>query len=166
MRLKLQPATVEDAEAVAALRNAVSDDLTFKHGKGWWTHHCTTASVLVNLRQKELFVALHRDEAVASLVLGTQKPWSIDMNYLPRKKRPFYLSSMVVAPDLQRQGLGRACLTEVLKLARRAKAEAIFLDTYEHPLTGAGPFYARYGWHECGRGSVRAIPLIFYEHPL
>ncbi len=34
MRLKLPPATVEDAEAIAALHNAVSDHLTFAHGTG------------------------------------------------------------------------------------------------------------------------------------
>lgn len=32
MRVTLRLATPEDAEAIAALRNAVSDDLTFKHG--------------------------------------------------------------------------------------------------------------------------------------
>ena len=52
---------------------------------------------------------------------------------------------MVVAPERQRQGLGRACLTEVVKLARRAKAGAIFLDTFDHPVAGAGPFYAKCG---------------------
>lgn len=163
MRLKLQPATIEDAEAVAALRNAVSDDLTFTHGKGWWTHHCTTAGVVFDLRHAKLYVALHRDEAVASLVLSTKKPWAIDLKYFSKVKRPLYLTAMVVAPELQRQGLGRACLTEVTALARRAKAGAIFLDAYDHPAAGAGPFYAKCGFRECGRAAYRGAPLIYYE---
>ena len=163
MRLKLQPAEVEDAEAIAALRNAVSYDLTFKHGKGWWTHHSTTAGVIFDLRNAQLYVALHRDEVVASLVLSTKKPWSIDLKYFSKAKRPLYLTSMVVTPELQRQGLGRACLAEVVTLSRRAKAGAIFLDVYDHPAAGAGPFYAKGGFRECGRAKYRSVPLIYYE---
>lgn len=51
MRIKVQPALPEDAESIAALRNAVSDDLTFRHGRGSWTAHCTTAEILFDLRQ-------------------------------------------------------------------------------------------------------------------
>ena len=163
MKVKLQPATVEDAEAVAALRNAVSDDLTFKHGKGWWTHHCTTAGVLFDLRNAKLYVALHRDEVVASLALNTKKPWAIDLKHFSKVARPFYLTAMVVAPELQRQGHGRACLAEVMKISRRAKAGAIFLDAYDHPAAGAGPFYAKCGWRECGRATYRGVPLNYYE---
>jgi GNAT superfamily N-acetyltransferase len=162
MRVKLQPATAEDAEAIAALRNAVSDDLTFKHGKGWWTQHCTTAGVLLDLRNAQPHVVLHRGEVVASLVLGTQKPWAIDLKYFSKVKRPLYLTSMTVAPDLQRQGMGRACLVEVRKIAGRAKAGAIFLDAYDH-LAGGGPFYAKCGYRECGRATYRAVPLVYYE---
>lgn len=163
MRLKLQPATPEDAEAIAALRNAVSDDLTFSHGKGPWTSHCTTAGVLFDLREAMLFVALHRDEVVATLKLATTKPWAIDLKYFPKAKRPLYLTSMAVAPERQRQGLGRACMEQALKIAQRARADAIFLDAYDHPAAGAGPFYAKCGWRETGRAVYREVPLIYYE---
>jgi GNAT superfamily N-acetyltransferase len=166
MRLKLQPATPEDAEAIAALRNAVSDDLTFKHGKGPWTSHCTTAGVLFDLRSGMLFVALHRGEAIASLRLATKKPWAIDLKYFPKAKRPLYLTAMVVAPELQRQGLGQACLAEAVKIARRTKADAIFLDAWDHPAVGAGGFYAKCGCRETGRATYRVAPLIYYELPV
>ncbi|MBL9219337.1 MAG: GNAT family N-acetyltransferase [Opitutaceae bacterium] len=166
MRLKLQPATTEDAEAIAALRNAVSDDLTFRHGKGPWTSHCTTAGVLFDLRNAMLFVALHRGEAVATLKLATTKPWAIDLKYFPKAKRPLYLTAMAVAPELQRQGLGRTCLAEAVKIARRAKAGAIFLDAYDHPAAGAGAFYTKCGCRETGRVTYRQVPLIYYELPV
>lgn len=166
MRLKLQPATPEDAEAIAALRNAVSDDLTFKHGKGWWTGHNTTAGVLFDLRNGMLFVALQRGEAVASLKLATKKPWAIDLKYFSKVTRPLYLTAMAVAPDLQRQGLGRACLAEAVKIARRARAGAILLDAYDHPAAGAGPFYAKCGFRETGRAAYKGVPLIYYELPV
>ena len=163
MRLKLQPAGAEDAEAIAALRNAVSDDLTFKHGRGWWTAHCTTAGVLFDLRNAMLFVALHRGEAVATLKLASKKPWAIDRKYFTKARRPLYLTSMAVAPELQRQGLGRACLADAVKFARRAQADAIFLDAYDHAAAGAGGFYAKCGYRETGRVRYRDVPLIYYE---
>ncbi|HRG55394.1 MAG TPA: GNAT family N-acetyltransferase [Lacunisphaera sp.] len=166
MRLKLQTATADDAEAIAALRNAVSDDLTFKHGKGPWTGHCTTAGVLFDLRNAMLFVALHRGEAVATLKLATTKPWAIDLKYFPKAKRPLYLTAMAVAPELQRQGLGRSCLEQMMNIARKKGADAVFLDAYDHPAAGAGAFYTKCGCRETGRVTHRQVPLIYYELPV
>lgn len=166
MRLKLQTATADDAEAIAALRNAVSDDLTFKHGKGPWTGHCTTAGVLFDLRNAMLFVALHRGEAVATLKLATTKPWAIDLKYFPKAKRPLYLTAMAVAPELQRQGLGRSCLEQMMNIARKKGADAVFLDAYDHPAAGAGAFYTKCGCRETGRVTYRQVPLIYYELPV
>ena len=165
MPVKLQPATPEDAESIASLRNAVSDDLTFRHGRGWWTAHCTTAGVLFDLRTALLFAALHRGEVVATLRLATKKPWAIDLNYFSKAKRPFYLTSMAVAPDRQRQGIGRECLEQAVRMARQRGADAIFLDAYDHP-AGAGPFYAACGWRETGRAKYRDVPLIYYERKI
>jgi GNAT superfamily N-acetyltransferase len=163
MALKLQPATPEDAEAIAALRNAVSDDLTFRHGRGWWTAHCTTAGVLFDLRNAMLFAALQRGEVVASLRLATRKPWAIDLATFSQARRPLYLTALVVAPELQRQGIGRECLEQAIRIARQQGSDAIFLDAYDHPAAGAGPFYAKCGWRETGRATYRKVPLIYYE---
>lgn len=166
MRLKLTPATPDDAESIAALRNAVSDDLTIRLGKGPWTGHCTTAGVLFDLRNAKLFVAVQRDDVVASLTLAAKKPWAIDRSYFSAAKHPLYLTSMTVAPELQRRGLGRACMDEATRIARRLKADAIFLDAFDYPTAGAGPFYAKCGYREVGRATYRAAPLIYYELPL
>ena len=163
LHVKLQPAPTEDAESIAALRNAVSDDLTFKHGRGPWTAYATTAGVLSDLREALLLVALHRGEIVASLKLSTQKPLSIDLSYFPKFARPYYLTAMAIAPDKQRQGIGRACLEQAAALARRKKAGAIFLDTFAHPTAGAGPFYAKCGYREAGHTTYRDTALVYYE---
>jgi GNAT superfamily N-acetyltransferase len=163
MALKLQPAAAEDAEAIAALRNAVSDDLTFRYGRGWWTGHCTTAGVLADFRDGQVWVGLRRGEVIATLKLSFKKPWAINLSYFPKAKRPLYLTSMAVAPECQRQGIGRTCLDQALRAARREGADAIFLDAYDHPEAGAGTFYARCGWRETGRANYRGVPLIYYE---
>ncbi len=166
MHVKLQAATTEDAESIAALRNAISDDLTFKHGRGPWTVHCTTAAVVSDLRNARLFVALHRGEVIASLKLSTTKPPSIDLGYFPKVKRPCYLSAMAVSPELQRRGIGRACLSQAAVLARREKADALFLDAFDHPSAGAGPFFSKCGYRETGRVTHRGTALVYYETQL
>lgn len=163
MQLKLQPATTEDAEAIAALRNAISDDLTFKHGRGAWTSYCTTAAVLSDLRQAQLFVALHRGEAVATLKLGAANPWRIDLNQFGPARKPLFITALGVSPDLQRQGHGRACLAAAVKIARRAKADVIYLDAHDHPAAGAGDFLAKCGCRELGRARERAVAGIYFE---
>ncbi len=121
--------------------------------------------MLFDLRTAKLFVALRRGEAVATLKLATKKPWAIDLNCFTKVKRPCYLTAMAVAPELQRRGLGRACLDEVGRIARRAKADAIFLDAYDHA-TGAGEFYRKCGFLETGRARYREASLIYYERLL
>jgi GNAT superfamily N-acetyltransferase len=163
MRLTLVAATVADAPAIASLRNAVADDLTQRHGHGPWSGHCIDKGVLFDLRTSMVLVARCRGEVVATLRLATKKPWAIDRAYFTPCKRPLYLTSMAVAPTLQRQGVGRQCLAEVARLARRWPADAVFLDAFNHPAAGAGEFYRKCGYREVGRVSYRNVPLIYFE---
>jgi len=163
IHVKLQAATTEDAESIAALRNAISDDLTFRHGRGPWTVHCTTGAVLADLREGRLLVALRRGEVIATLKLSVGKPEAVDPGFFSKVARPCYLTALAIAPDLQRQGIGRECLAQAAILARRDKADAIFLKTFDHPAAGAGPFFSKCGYRETSRGIHLATPLICYE---
>jgi GNAT superfamily N-acetyltransferase len=145
MRLKLDAASAADAPAIAALRNAAADDLTLRHGRGPWSGHCTAKGVLHDLRTSALFVARHRGQIIATLRLATKKPWAIDRACFTPCDRPLYLTSMAVAPVLQRQGVGRRCLAEVTRLARRWPADAVLLDAFDHAAAGAGNFIANAG---------------------
>ncbi len=156
-------ATPEDAPAVAALRNAAADDLTAKHGHGWWSGQCTEKGVLHDLRHAHLFVARDRNAIVGTLRLATKKPWAIDLAYFTPVARPLYLGSMAVAPERQRQGIGRFCMNEAIALARRSNAEALILDAFDHAGAGAGDFYRKCGYREMGRVVYRTVPLIYFE---
>jgi GNAT superfamily N-acetyltransferase len=163
MKIKLQEAKVDDVEEIAALRNAVSDDLTAKHGKGSWTGRCTERGVLFELRNARLFAARHHGRLVGTLVLATKKPWAIDRSYFTPCARPLYLTAMAVAPECQRQGIGRACLAHAVELARDWPADAVCLDAYD-AVAGAGEFYRKCGFQEVGRASFRDVPLLYFEH--
>ncbi len=165
MRVELVPAEASDATQIALLRNASANDLTTRHGPGFWSAQCTELSPLRDYRAGGLYVARQASRLVASLHLATKKPWAIDRTYFTAAKRPLYLLSMVVAPGFQRRGIGRSCLEQAAALARKFPADAIWLDAFDHA-AGAGDFYRKCGCRERGRVVYRGVPLIYFEIPL
>ncbi|MEO8031774.1 MAG: GNAT family N-acetyltransferase [Gemmatimonadota bacterium] len=158
-------ANQSDASAIAALRVAVADRLTANHGKGPWSLAGTIRSVHRALLYGDLLV-LRRDNAVvATLILTRRKPWAIDTQYFAPARRPLYLTSMAVDPAWQQQGVGRACLAEVDRLAASASADTLRLDAFDAP-AGAGPFYEKCGYREVKRVSYQQMPLIYYERSI
>jgi predicted N-acetyltransferase YhbS len=69
---------------------------------------------------------------------------------------------MAVAPELQRQGIGRDLVREGLAVARTWPSQAIRLDAYD-AAAGAGEFYAKCGFREVGRVTYRTVPLVYFE---
>lgn len=165
MRIRLDPATDDDAETLAELRTEAALHLTAAHGRGPWSSGVTSRGVLGRMRTGTVFVARRRGRAVATLCLTARKPWAIDPSYFTPVPRPLYLVDMAVAPALQGTGIGRGCLEEAERIARAWPADAIRLDAYDAP-AGAGGFYARCGYREAGRKVYRGTPLIYYERVL
>lgn len=160
--LSLRAATPDDAEAIAGLRNTSADDLTARHGRGAWSGHGTRRGVLAGFRDARVLVAYAERDAVASLRLATRKPWSIDPRRFTPVPRRLYLTNMVILPEFQRRGLGRACLAEALRVARAWPTDAVALDAFDDR-AGAGDFYRRCGFTERGRGAYRGAKLIYFE---
>ena len=160
--LKLEAAVPADASSIAALHIAAAQHLTSIHGQGPWSRNVTERGVLFAQRQASVYVVRARKRIIATLILGTRKPWAIDRRYFTKCNRPLYLTSMAVTPDQQRQGIGRLCITEAMKIARRWPADAICLDAYD-AAAGAGEFYRKCGFREVGRVSYRNTPLVYYE---
>jgi GNAT superfamily N-acetyltransferase len=162
MKLRLEPATADDAAALAALHTAVADHLTRAYGRGPWSTGSTETGMLYALRHSHVFVARIDKEIVATLRLTTKKPWAIDTDYFSPARKPLYLIAMAVTPTKQRQGIGRACLEDVKRIAMDWPADALRLDAYD-ATAGAGNFYRRCGWVEAGRATYRGAALIYYE---
>jgi GNAT superfamily N-acetyltransferase len=155
-------ATELDAPALARLHTEVAEDLTNRYGRGRWSYTVSEASVRRALKSSRILIAWRGARVVATLQLGTTKPWAIDRAYFGDVPRPLYLQSMAVAPDLQRQGIGTHLIEEAKKAAIAWPADAIRLDAYDAP-AGAGGFYAKCGFSEVGRVTFRNTPLIYYE---
>ena len=83
-------------------------------------------------------------------------------SYFTPVKRPLYLTGMAVSVAYQQHGLGRLALEDARSVARRWPAAAIRLDAYDAD-AGAGRFYAKCGFRECGRIVYKGNPLVYYE---
>ena len=161
-KFTFQLATADDAPALAALHTSVAAHLTAQHGRGHWSLNTTEKGVLFALRNAHVYTARLGNELVGTLNLARKKPWAIDTSYFATRARPLYLVNMAIVPEKQRQGLGRRCLQEAIRVAREFPTDAIRLDAYDGP-AGAGGFYASCGFTEAGRASFREQPLIYYE---
>jgi GNAT superfamily N-acetyltransferase len=155
-------ATEADAAAIAALRNAAAEHLTQRHGTGHWSSVATERGVLRALRTSRILVERAGERLVATLRLATKRPWAIDPAYFTAVPQALYLTDMAVAPDVQRQGVGRGLLLEAERFARDWPSQAIRLDAYD-AAAGAGEFYAKCGYREMGRVIYRKTPLVYYE---
>ena len=155
-------ATASDAPAIADLRVAAADKLTRDFGHGHWSSQTNDAAVLRELKASTVLVARDRGRILATLALQTKKPWAIDVTYFTPCKKALYLINMAVHPRRQRRGIGRALMTEALRVARELPAGAIRLDAYDAD-AGAGEFYRRCGYRETGRKTYRGVPLVYFE---
>jgi len=162
MRVKLEIATPSDAAKIASLLAATAAHLTGAHGVGPWSGKISEKGVLFAMRNSTVYVARHQGKLIATLTLGTKKPWAIDRKYFSKCDRPLYLTSMAIIPELQQQGIGRLCIEAVKKIAKQWPADAIFLDAYD-AAAGAGGFYGKCGFREVGRAAYRGAPLVYFE---
>jgi GNAT superfamily N-acetyltransferase len=162
MPLRFDLAHPADASELSRMRTAVAERLTREFGPGHWSSPVSEASQASAIEQGRVLVARRHGSIVATFRLATKKPWAIDASYFTKVTRPLYLTDMAVAPDVQRRGIGRACMAEAGRIARRWPADAIRLDAYD-ARAGAGPFYEKCGLREMGRVVYRNDPLIYYE---
>jgi GNAT superfamily N-acetyltransferase len=162
MKVTLKQATKAQVTAIVKLRTATNEKLTRDFGRGPWTSTVTEKGVLFSMRNGQVYVAREGRAIVGSLVLTTKKPWAIDQSYFSKREQSLYLLAMAVAPDRQRQGVGRAMLEDVKRIVKSWPGDGIRLDAYDLS-GGAGEFYARCGYREVGRVIYRDSPLLYYE---
>jgi len=161
-RLAFAAAAEADVDEIVSLRLAAGEHLTATYGRGHWSSGLTARGVLLGIRTSRVLVARRGRKLVGTLRLATKKPWAIDTATFAPADRPLYLLDMAVAPEAQRQGVGRALLAHAAVVAREWPADAIRLDAYDAP-AGAGGFYAACGYHEVGRATYRGVALLYYE---
>ncbi len=155
-------ATPADAAGVAALLTAAANRLSALYGEGHWSRESTERGVMNTMRTSKVFVAKRGAISIATMTLATKKPWAIDVSHFTPRPRVLYMLSMAVDPNVQRQGVGRTCIEQMLAIAQAWPADTIRLDAYDAD-AGAGGFYLSCGFTEVGRVVYRHVPLIYFE---
>ena len=163
--LKFRDATLNDVPAIAALHNAAAGALTARFGEGHWSSLSTERGAALSQRHARVRVGRSGKRILTALRLATRKPWAIDVSYFTPVRRPLYLTGMSVSVGHQGQGLGRLALEDAIAVARAWPADAIRLDAYDAD-AGAGRFYAKCGFRECGRVVYKNDPLVYFEFVL
>ena len=158
----LEVATLRDAAAIAALRTGAGAELTRVHGKGPWGGQGTERGVRFEMTRGVVYIVREGRRMVATLAISRRKPWAIDPAYFSASRSPLYLTSVAVAPDRQRKGIGRRCVEETKVVAADWRADALRLDAFD-AVAGAGGFYASCGMREVGRVVYRRAPLVYFE---
>jgi GNAT superfamily N-acetyltransferase len=162
MRIKLQPATVDDVPDLVSLRTAVSEYLALQFPGVFQPSGITEKGIRFAMTRATLYVARFRSQPIAAFTLSTRKPWAIDAAFFSPTPIPLYLTDMAVHPRRQHQGIGGQCLAQAIEFAKQWPATAIRLDAYDAEY-GAGEFYRKCGFREVGRALYRQIPLIYFE---
>lgn len=165
MLIHLRPAQPEDVPALVELRALAAAALTIRYGRGPWSAISTERGLHWEMRTATVFAICEGQLVVGCVRVGTRKPWAIDPDYFTNCSRPLYLTSMIIVPEKQGCGIGRACLEQIEGVGRRWPADFLRLDAYDAP-AGAGAFYRRCGFAEVGRATYRGTPLIYLEKPL
>jgi len=161
---RLQLARDEDSAAIASLRMAVARQLTAQFGRGVWSFATESEwSVRADIATSHVYLARHEGVLAASLRLSTRPPWLGAIDFFTAVRTPLYLTTMAVAPKMQRQGIGRGCLEAVKVIAAEWPVDALRLDAYDAP-AGAGDFYRKAGFTECHRGDYNGTPLVYFEY--
>jgi GNAT superfamily N-acetyltransferase len=164
MNLSYGMATGADVAALASLHESVAEDFTVRYGRRWSSvpRQKTLLYELSRPKFVRILIARKGADVVGTLRLATKKPWAIDTAFFAEVRRPLYLTDMAVIPVLQRKGIGRRLLQEAEAAARAWPRDSIRLDAFDGA-TGAGPFYAKFGYREVGRATYRKTPLIYFE---
>ena len=84
MRIKLEIAQPKDAAEICALRIATAKKLTEVHSNGPWSPEASEKWILFAMRNSSVLVARRRGKIIATLALGTKKPWAIDRDLAER----------------------------------------------------------------------------------
>jgi GNAT superfamily N-acetyltransferase len=165
VRIKFRDATAVDVPAIAGLGNAAAGALTARFGPGHWSSLVTERGAALDQRHARVRVGRDGRRIVTVLRLAAKKPWAIDVSYFTPVRRPLYLTGMAVSVAHQGQGLGRMAIEDACEVAQEWPADAVRLDTHDAK-AGAGGFYSRCGFSECGRVVYKGDPLVYYERLL
>ena len=165
MNITIDPALPRDAADIASLRNRVADDMTRAFGPGPWSRHTSKPQVLTQMRASQMLAAREGRRIIGTVRLITPNPHAFDARAFTPVTSALYVLGLAVSSEHRKRGVGRRLMAAASQAARDRRAQALWLDVYEHA-AGAGAFYPRCGFRAVGPAPGCEPPLTFYEQSL
>lgn len=158
-----QASSAADARILLALAKACAEDLTEKHGLGHHSGWCKLPAYRNRIKKKLVYIGTMKDIPVVTFTLDIKKPGFVSKYAFAEPEDSFYwLTSLFVDPQFQRQGVGRKTLEYAEKLTKQANLNWLRFDAYTGP-AGGGPFYEKCGFTNVSEIDVRGTGLYLFE---
>jgi GNAT superfamily N-acetyltransferase len=161
--VRVRRASTSEITAIQATRISASEDLTERFGEGHWSIVSSEATLIDALGNGNLYVIDADGVLAGTCRLTDRKIAFYEERWFADPDAPAtYLRDMAIAPDRQRQGIGREAMADIAQLARLQGACAVRLDAYAGP-AGAGTFYRKCGYSRMHAGQFNGVRLEYYE---
>ncbi|MCE9581462.1 MAG: GNAT family N-acetyltransferase [Planctomycetes bacterium] len=156
-------ADVTMARELRGLAEACAGDLTRRFGNGHWSGVRTLETIRRGVKTREVWVAQENGKIVGTFTLEPKKPGFISRrNFTNPQETYLWLVSLFVHPARQGQGVGRACISEMRRVALAKGARWIRWDAYSAP-AGAAAFCEKCGANRIDETSIRGVGLAIFE---
>ncbi len=132
----------------------------------WDENYPSDSIIKEDIRNSHLYVAILDGEIAAVFSLNK----NIDEEYKTAAwKNPdadyIAMHRLCVNPDLHRQGIGSACMTEIERIAREQGHNSVWLDTFSgNPKAMA--MYEKLGFHQVGEAFWEKGRFVIFEKNL
>jgi GNAT superfamily N-acetyltransferase len=155
----------DEIEPLYAIVCACGRDMTARLGLRHWDPPLPLADFLEHARTREVWAILDGERLIGTFTVGLAPIPDYPPHYFASVAPALYLNRLAIDPARQRQGLGRACMTEIESIARARGARAVRFDAVAaHADLRA--FYRALGYRECGPFHIGPVPVECFEKVL
>jgi len=152
-----------DVKSARAIRVDAAAALTQRYGSGHWSGEPSIATLKRHKEAGALYVVECDGDLVGTFKLDDKKIGFYRKAWFTRPDDPAaYLMNMAIAPERQREGIGRKTMVEIEGIVRRRALKALRFDAYDGP-AGAGGFYRKCGYELMHKGTINGTALEYYE---
>jgi GNAT superfamily N-acetyltransferase len=144
---------------------ACGREMTARLGLRHWDPPLPLADFRAQAATREVWAVLQDGRLIGTFTIGLTSIPDYPREYFADASPALYLNRLALLPSEQGRGLGRACMGEVERLARRRGARSVRFDAVAaHADLRA--FYRKLGYRECGPFHIGEVPVECFEKVL
>lgn len=166
--MKITKASIEELKAILSMYQLAKKDLDENNIHQWDQQDPSQQTIKEDIKKGNLYVAKKGETILGSIVLDEEmEPEHQQVKWLVPIQSALYLHRLVVHPNYQGEGTGKALMKFADEYAKKHGYTSIRLDAYEENEI-ARNLYRQFGYKQAGKVYFprREAPFICYEKPL